>query len=84
MKTKNYYAIQVELENGKKLLSWESKGYFYFSLDKSCPTPKLFNKKSEAKEALLKRRIKGGNLSQFRKVIEPKSFKIVKISIKLK
>lgn len=85
MKNKlNYYAIQVEIETGEKLLSWNDKNHFYFSTDKKCPAPILFRSKSEAKSALENSSDKKGNLKQFKKVVEAKKVRIVKIQISCK
>lgn len=80
----HFYAVQVTLDDGTKLLCWrdnkkrfnyakESKGY-----KKPLP-PTLFNSKKEAQQAIDEIPSKGGNLKQFETVIGYKKTSIVKV-----
>lgn len=78
---KHYWGIQVITETGEKALCWKTKNNcFYFTTDKKSPPPALFSSKAEAKEAYKGRAI-GNNLKQFKRVLEPKSQKIVKVRV---
>ncbi len=82
-----FYAVQVTLEDGTKLLSWRDKKHFYFGNNGKkflkTPPPTLFNTRKEAKIALdeIPEGNKGANLKQFSTVIECMKHKIVKVTV---
>lgn len=83
--TNEFYAVQVTVETGEKLLCWKEKKHLYFAGKTrgfaSPPPPTLFLTRKEAKSAIDNVPSKGGNLKQFAKALEPKKTQIVKVKI---
>lgn len=88
MKNPNqFYAVRAITEDGKKMLCWKDKKYFYFASKSkgfaNPPAPTLFRSKKEAKESLNEIPEKGGNMKQFFRIIEAKKTEIVKVNISI-